>query len=458
MNIWLLGLAGLCTPHLMRIAFLTHEPFYPPSGGGSAEAIYLVDAMIQRGHEVHVFCPAVSNPRAERGRCDVQFHFFSRWEMNRYTVLRTLKYLLYPVHLERMVFAAAKQRAFDLILSQHTISSVAAGRLRRRLGVPVVMNFLDFLTGFMETWSRLVAPPFLLRRVAKFEKSLPSRYLADGVMTVSDPLAHIFAEAGFPIPRIRPIYYGYDAEKFPFRGAQGGSNLSPMERTCQTSEATRDSAPMECHDSSLNPERPEPGRTTAGSPPARSRLVIMHGSFDQHHLGPIARDGIIETHRRQPGMVFKFVGRETPTLRRFLKAVRRAAPDLKAECTGFVPYDRMASHLAEATVGIIPYEESNGTHCAFVAKAVEYLGVGLPVVSTRLKNLAQYFKDEPRMRFSDFSGIDFANQILSWLGDPALGDEAAARRAADRVREHLDWRAICRRAVDFLEKTRNEHR
>ena len=41
----------------MRLALLTHEPFYPPSGGGSAEANYLVSQLTQRGHEVHLFCP-----------------------------------------------------------------------------------------------------------------------------------------------------------------------------------------------------------------------------------------------------------------------------------------------------------------------------------------------------------------------------------------------------------------
>ena len=41
----------------MRLALLTHEPFYPPSGGGSAEAVYLVEEFVRRGHEVHLFCP-----------------------------------------------------------------------------------------------------------------------------------------------------------------------------------------------------------------------------------------------------------------------------------------------------------------------------------------------------------------------------------------------------------------
>ncbi len=424
----------------MRIAFLTHEPFYPPSGGGSAEAVYLVAELVRRGHDVHVFCPRIEDADELARRFGVTFHLFTRWAMGRYTAFRNFKYLLYPRELEKLVATAAAAKRFDLIVSQHTISAVAAGRLRARLKTPVVMNFLDFLTGFMETWPHWMMPRLILERLKRFEITLPSRSLADGVMTVSDPLAEIFADAGYPIPRLRPIYYGYDAEKFPLRPSP------PPSRSSRRQEAQT---------------KPEPGDQsllTSAATRGQAPVVIMHGSFDQHHLGPIARDAMLEVHRRRPEVVFKFVGKETATLSQYLKALRAAAPAIHLETPGFVPYDQMASHLAAATLGIVPYEESSGTHCAFVAKAVEYLGVGLPVVSTRLNNLARYFKGEPRMRFSDFNGPSFAGQMLAWLDDPARDDATAAANAAARVREQLDWRVISRRAVDFLEKTQHEFR
>lgn len=424
----------------MRIAFLTHEPFYPPSGGGSAEAVYLVQEMVRRGHEVHVFCPQIEDAPAVAKRFNVHLHLFTKWAMGRYTSWRNFKYLLYPRELAKLVTAAAETTRFELIVSQHTISAVAAGQLRAKLKVPVVMNFLDFLTGFMETWSQWMAPKFLLHRLKRFEITLPSRSLADGVMTVSDPLAEIFAGAGYPLPRICPIYYGYDAEKFPLRPSP------PTSRGSRREEAQTEHGP---NDQSLLTS----AATKTGAP-----VIVMHGSFDQHHLGPIAREAMIETQRQRPDVIFKFVGTETATLTKHVTALRAAAPSIKIETTGFVPYDQVAQHLATATIGIVPYEESSGTHCAFVAKAVEYLGVGLPVVSTRLNNLARYFKDEPRMRFSDFNGSSFAGQLLAWLDDPLLVDQASAASAAARGREQLDWRAISRRAVDFLEKTQHEFR
>ena len=83
-------------------------------------------------------------------------HPFTRWRMGRYARFRNLKYLLYPTALARLVRSTPAR--FDVLVAQHTISAVAAGRLRRELGIPAVLNFLDYLTGFMETWPAWVMP------------------------------------------------------------------------------------------------------------------------------------------------------------------------------------------------------------------------------------------------------------------------------------------------------------
>jgi glycosyltransferase involved in cell wall biosynthesis len=393
----------------MRVAFITHEPFFPPSGGGSAEALYIVREFVRRGHEMHVFCPNLADPEAVQKEFEITLHLFKRWQMGRYTSLRSFKYLLYPSVIQRLVEEAARSTPFDLVFSQHAISAVAAGRLKRRLRVPVVMNFLDYLTGFMETWPGYLAPPPLLRQLKKFELSLPNRYGADGVLTVSDTLADYFAHVGYPRERILPIYYGYDSNFFPLR--------------------------------------PESVTETANQLPT----VVMHGSLDHHHLKGIALDAMAFVVENRPDVVFKFVGQETSALRGFMKSVGRRVPGALVECTGFVPYDEVARHLSEASIGIVPYEESVGTHCAFVAKIVEYLAVGLPVVSTPLDSAVRYFGDEPMVRFSNFDGVSFGRKIMSWLLDPPDLRQHFARAASARVQKELDWRVISHRALDFVE-------
>jgi glycosyltransferase involved in cell wall biosynthesis len=439
----------------MNVAFLTHEPFYPPSGGGSAEAIYLAQEMIRRGHQVHLFCPRFPEPNKVRrlfaaepteglawksgldssregNRSEdrtpgvgglggglsgaLEFHLFDTWQMGRYASLRNIKYLAFPFFLQRMVERAARQTRFDVLLSQHAISAVAAGRLRRRLRVPVVMNFLDYLTGFMETWPRYLAPRGFIRALERFELSLPLRHQADGVLTVSDTLSDYFAEAGYPRERILPIYYGYDAKLF------------------------------------------RPANPAGGVDSGDSCVVVMHGSFDRHHLGAIAALALAYVSERKPAVRFKLVGQRTAALSAFRRQMERANPQLQIECTGFVPYAEIARHLANATVGIVPYEESTGTHCAFVAKIVEYLGAGLPVVSTPLNSARRYFGNEAAVRFSEFNGESFGQQILGWLHEPRERRRSLGRAASQRVQVELDWGAISKKAIDFVEKIQQQQR
>jgi glycosyltransferase involved in cell wall biosynthesis len=391
----------------MRIAFLTHEPFYPPSGGGSAEANYLVQELAGRGHLVHVFAPQIPDQSEVQRRFKARYHPFTAWSMGRYTSLRNLKYVLYPFFLERLVLYEARSSRFDLIVSQHSISAVTAGRLKSALKVPVVMNFLDYLMAFMETWPGYIAPKLVVRRLKEFELSLPQRYQADAILTVSDVLADYFVERGYRRDRILPIYFGYDDQIF-----------------------VRDAAAAE---------------------PPNPPVVVMHGSLDRHHLGPIALEALAHVVEHRPEVRFRFVGHPTAALKSFVQKARQRAPRAKIECTGFVPYARVAEQLSTATVGIVPYEESAGVHCAFVAKAVEYLAMGLPVVSTSVQGLMRYFAEEPLIQFAGFDGPSFGRKILDWIECPGEKRRQQGEAASRRVQRELNWGCICRRAADFME-------
>ena len=137
------------------------------------------------------------------------------------------------------------------------------------------MNFPDLLTGFMETWPGYIAPRPFVKALERYEISMPKRYGVDGVLAISDTLADYFAGRGYPREKILPIYFGYAAEHFPFRVGTPGK----------------------------------------GSPP----VIVMHGSLDMHHLGPIAFEAIQHVTRQRPGAVFRFVGQRTGALEKFLQ-------------------------------------------------------------------------------------------------------------------------------------------
>ncbi|MCC6234254.1 MAG: glycosyltransferase family 4 protein, partial [Verrucomicrobiales bacterium] len=326
------------------------------------------------------------------------------------TPLRTPKYLAYPFALARMVReAVAAGATYDALVAQHSISAVAAGQLRTQLRVPVVFNLLDCLTGFMETWPPLLMPRQIARALVRYELGLPRRYQADGVLTVSDELRNRVVARGYPAARVLAAYYGFDADRF------------------------------------------TPSSPHHESPSGKAPMVVMHGSFDHHHLGPIALQAVRHVAQCRPDVRFRFVGPLTPALRTFAGSVRRHVPRANLELTGFVPYIDIPAQLADATVGLTPYQPSSGTHCAFVAKTVEYLGLGLPVVSTPLQSSLQYYAGLRGITFSDDAGTDFGPAVLRWLDLPQSERSAAVEPARLKVHRELNWPTLCARATDFVE-------
>lgn len=401
----------------MRVAFLTHEPFYPPSGGGSAAAVYLVRELVARGHQVEIFGPEIPDAAGVEARFGVRLRPFRAWRMGRTTPLRTPKYLAYPVALDRLVQRTIREEGtrFDVALAQHSISAVAAGRLKRRLGLPIVLNLLDCLTGFLETWPPYLMPRPVARALVRYELSLPRRTDANAVLTVSDSLRDRLVREGFPAARVLAAYYGYDAALF---------RCPPLG----------------------SPSPPPPSTSGTEAP-----LVVMHGSFDHHHLGVIARQAVRDIARARPEVRFRFLGPQTPALESFLRDVRRAVPRLLAEVTGFVPYAEIPPRLLEGTVGITPYEPSTGTHYAFVAKTVEYLALGLPVVSTPLESALRYYAGLSAVTFSGPRGEGFSRAVLEWLARSAVERRTLVEPARRKVEAELDWGVLCRRAVEFIE-------
>ncbi len=390
----------------MRLAVITHEPFYPPSGGGSAEVVYLVRELVRRGHEVHVFAPSAQPTAPLERRFRIRLHAFTGWKMARRTRWRTLKYLLYPGRIRRQVIAAHTRHPFALIFGQHSIANVAAARLKRDLGVPVVLNFLDFLSGYLEAWPRWLVPGPLLRRLQRFELSLPKRFGVDGVLTISKVLSARFEAQGFPAAKMRSIDYGFEPASFPFS-------------------------------------------TSAQDVQARP-LLVMHGSFDRHHLGPLAEQSLLHLLQARPELRFRFVGPATPSLRRLLRKLRRRFPQADLEVTGFVPYHQIAERLRGAALGIIPYGDCQGTHSTLLSKGIEYLALGIPFVCTRLRGMQRGLGSRPGVHFCDFDPQALAQAVLGQLAAaPQLELEVSSRWA----HQHLAWDVVARRAIDFVEDT-----
>ena len=126
-----------------------------------------------------------------------------------------------------------------------------------------------------------------------------------------------------------------------------------------------------------------------------------------------------------------------------------AAWPRRFEFTGAVAYDTVPDLLAQASIGVAPF--NTAPHPALRAagffwsplKVYEYMAAGLPVVTADIHPLNQVIRDGQEgalFREGDVSSL--AAAIARLLDEPAAA-QAMGARARARVVEHYSWEHHC---------------
>jgi glycosyltransferase involved in cell wall biosynthesis len=130
--------------------------------------------------------------------------------------------------------------------------------------------------------------------------------------------------------------------------------------------------------------------------------------------------------------------------------LRKLVSDLNLEdsvkFTGFIDYAHLPEYLSLATVAINPLKKSLVTDTALPHKVLQYLTLGLPVVSTPLDGL--------KAVFGDSAGIRWANtpaEILKTAIDFAT-DKKGSAEASELAKQSVAERLSRDGAVDQLEQ------
>lgn len=122
--------------------------------------------------------------------------------------------------------------------------------------------------------------------------------------------------------------------------------------------------------------------------------------------------------------------------------------------SGQVPHKELASHIANFDVCIVPYVSSSYTATVVPTKINEYLAMGKPVVSTPLRSVVQFNRDNHSVLVTaDNSPTDFLKgieQALVTANDPL----AIGRRRAIAVQ--ADWAERAERMSQLMEQALRE--
>jgi len=391
----------------MRVLFLSNEQFLPISGGGSIGNFKIVERMAKRGYDVTVATPLYLGSEEVHSietRYNIKLRSFSPFYIHKNVSFRGPKYLLYGLLFTIHILKLYISGEYDVIFVRNCLLAFPAMLLRPLAHRSLFcLSITDFLTGFLYNNSKY--PKFVVKAMFWTERFIPR--LFDLVFVITPEMKRILIGGGCQPSKIHISYDGVDTSIF-------DPNI-------------------------LSDEEVGSIRLTYG---IERKIVLFHGTIDDHAMAKLRGViNLVTARRNDVTFILLGQGKKYDELKLELANERVIFP-------GYVQHEDIPKYAAAADVGIIPYEKNFNTNLILTLKLLEYLSVGLPVVSTDLKSVKEIFGDYDYVRISE-STQEFADDVITML------DYGKSQNAIELIRHNYSWDRITQGILETIEEKCN---
>lgn len=271
---------------------------------------------------------------------------------------------------------------------------VFAAWLPRLLGRPVIHDIHDLMPDiYMEKFRCDERHPVI--RLLLLQERWAGRF-ASAVLTVEDRLKDILADRGIPRGKIHVLL-----------------NL-PDDRIFK------------------RPER------RAEKAPDAPFVLVYHGTL-AHRLGlDIAIDAVALLRDRIPKLKFRIIGAGEVRERLIEQRDALGLREIVEFSEGFVAVEDIPARVADADVGVIALRISSATDIMLPTKLLEYMSMGIPVVSPKTGTLARHFDATQIGYYEAEDPGALAEAVYRLYADPGLRAEQE-RAASQRFAERYAW-------------------
>jgi glycosyltransferase involved in cell wall biosynthesis len=409
----------------MRIAMIA--PFgIRPKGTLSARMLPLAQALMERGHVVQIIAPPVQNPQDAGTRV---LHGRVLIEHTRQTKLPGPAGGIEQTWLLRTAALAMKP---DVV---HLFKPKGYGGLAV-LGLPPDIPLIvdsDDWEGW-GGWNDLLPYP----RWAKWlfgwqERDLPRR--ANAVTVVSRVIEYQIRGFGIAAERVFYVPNGV---------------LESAERRAQSAgRSLREPRTMEPARLSLDSERDQEPTIEA----RRQATILLYTRFWEFEL-PFLIAILARVAERQPHVRLLVVGRgEHGEEYEMLRLAEAAGLGHLIDYRGWAEPQEIAGFMAAADVALVPIADTLLNRARGLAKLLELMAAGLPIVASRVGQVAEYLvDDESGLLAAPGDAQAMADRVVALLLNPGLQEQLAAGARARA--ELFDWArlaVVVERAYEYAQ-------
>jgi glycosyltransferase involved in cell wall biosynthesis len=145
--------------------------------------------------------------------------------------------------------------------------------------------------------------------------------------------------------------------------------------------------------------------------------LLCHGTIEQRYGFDLIVGAVARVKNEIPGIQFRFMGQGDG-----LPAVLAKAEELGVapyvHYLGYLPFEAMILEILCADVTVVPMRCNPYSALVHTNKMFEYMALGRPVIASRLKSVASYFKEDTILYFDPDNEADLASQVLHSFRNP----------------------------------------
>lgn len=376
----------------MKVGIVTSE-FHPIRAAAASRTGPWSDVLVQRGHEVSVLTSEEGKLSGENIRV-VNSRF--QTPSNRAGLARRfLQEIRLGRDLGRLLEGLSPKLDLVVITSPPFFMASLCARASKRAGIPYVFDVRDRYPAVLFDLGVVSSEGFIGRTLRRIEtKNYAGARL---VTTVTSGLTRDLEEL-VGAEKVTKVLNGFDGRHF-------------------TEE---------------NLQRPKRQRFT----------IAYHGRLGRFYEVDVLRRMILETERLDGEIRFVLAGD--------LEEARSSGDWGGTEFLGELPLSRLAELLAECHLGVCLLKEMEAMRKALPAKVFDYLGAGLPVLTSPKGELSAFLlKRGVGLTFERTDPKAIASAIVAFKNDPERQERMATNVRA--LRPSLDRRVQSVRFAEHLE-------
>jgi glycosyltransferase involved in cell wall biosynthesis len=188
--------------------------------------------------------------------------------------------------------------------------------------------------------------------------------------------------------------------------------------------------------------------------PSKHFRVVTHGTLNLHYGVDVLVDAFAKLHNLHPNARLEIYGDgdAVPLIRRRISEV--GVESVTTFDGRYLPQREALDHVLGASVGVVANLGHPRNHAALPVKLLEYVAMGIPVVTSDLAAIRDYFSEEEVRFYPPGDGDALAAALVEVATDASLAS-SRAQRALERYRDYR-WSEQADRYVDLMDSLTRE--